>query len=102
MKLKRCVWDLFNGITDVMTLQSNCLTIHKASKLNQIRQVDQLDYAETLAATPNNWQIWKCLKWIPAQNRCYTPQLKEKKPKILNDKQVTTPKKGMKFLKNRK
>lgn len=35
--------------------------------------VDQLDDVETLVATGNNWQIWKCLKWIPAQNRCNTP-----------------------------
>lgn len=37
--------------------ESNCLTIQKASKLNQVRQVDQLDDVETFAATPNNWQI---------------------------------------------
>lgn len=27
--------------------------------------------------TRNKWQIWKCLKWIPAQNRCNMPQLKK-------------------------
>lgn len=99
-----CIWDFFNVTTDARTLQSNCLTIQKASQLNQVRQVEQLDDAGTLAANPNYWQIWKCLKWIPAQNRCNTPQLKEKKKNktpvakhYMTKSDYTRKSKGMKF-----